>query len=61
MQEMTGNRGYLGKRGSVRESSQRMNTEPRADSIFRQWVQSAHRPVFGAEGMILSSRLTKLE
>jgi hypothetical protein len=35
VQERTGKRGYLGKLGSVADSSHRMKTEPREDSMRR--------------------------
>jgi hypothetical protein len=40
----TGNRGYLANLGSVRESSQSMNVEPRADSMRRACTQLGHSP-----------------
>jgi hypothetical protein len=43
-QERTGRRGYFGNRGSVTESSQRMKTEPRDDSMKRACAQEAQRP-----------------
>jgi hypothetical protein len=43
-QERTGRRGYFGKRESVEESSQRIKTEPREDSIERASTQEGQRP-----------------
>ena len=35
----------MGKAGSVSESLQRKNTEPRSDWILREWVQVRQRPM----------------
>jgi hypothetical protein len=43
-QERTGRRGYFGKRESVEESSQRIKTEPRDDSMKRACTQEGQRP-----------------
>lgn len=40
----TGSRGYFGKLGSCRESSQNQKTDPRSDVVCRLCWQLAHSP-----------------
>jgi len=43
----TGSRGYFGKRLSSADRRQRINTEPRSETIRRMWRQVAHSPTAG--------------
>ena len=41
---MTGNRGYFGKAGSVRESPHSENADPRVFRTTRWWMQVSQSP-----------------
>src|SRR5580704_12258445 len=58
-QERTGRRGYFGNRGSLTESSQRIKTELRDDSMERACTQEAQRPAGEGVDPISGESVTK--
>src|SRR5580704_15905996 len=58
-QERTGRRGYFGNRGSLTESSQRIKTELRDDSMERACAQEAQRPAGEGVDPVSGESVTK--